>query len=202
MELERLIAALAPEAVTGARERAPVEVRDLAYDARAATPGALFFCVRGERADGHDFAAPAVERGAVALVAERELEQDVPQLVVPDSRAAMAVAADAFFGEPTKELELAGVTGTNGKTTTAYLLHSILDAAGRKPGLLGTVETRVGAERRPAVRTTAEAIDLQRMFRAMLDAGNESCALEATSHGSELRRLDRVRFDVLVFTNL
>src|SRR5918999_3168007 len=202
MELERLIAALAPEAVTGARERAPVEVRDLAYDARAATPGALFFCVRGERADGHDFAAPAVERGAVALVAERELEQDVPQLVVPDSRAAMAVAADTFFGEPTKELEVAGVTGTNGKTTTAFLLHSILAAAGRRPGLLGTIECRVGGQVRPVVRTTPEAIDLQRTFREMLDAGDRSVALEASSHASVLHRLDRVRFDVLVFTNL
>jgi UDP-N-acetylmuramoyl-L-alanyl-D-glutamate--2,6-diaminopimelate ligase len=94
------------------------------------------------------------------------------------------------------------VTGTNGKTTTAYLLYAILGAAGRRPGLLGTVESRVGDEHRPAVRTTAEAIDLQRMFSEMLAAGNESCALEATSHGSELHRLDRVRFDVLVFTNL
>jgi UDP-N-acetylmuramoyl-L-alanyl-D-glutamate--2,6-diaminopimelate ligase len=202
MELERLIAALAPEAVTGARERAPVDVRDLAYDARAVTPGALFFCVRGERADGHDFAAPAVDRGAVALVVERELEQDVPQLVVPDSRAAMAVAADAFFGEPTKELEVAGVTGTNGKTTTAFLLHSILDAAGRRPGLLGTIECRVGGQVRPVVRTTPEAIDLQRTFREMFDAGDRSVALEASSHASTQHRLDRVRFDVLVFTNL
>jgi UDP-N-acetylmuramoyl-L-alanyl-D-glutamate--2,6-diaminopimelate ligase len=206
MELERLIAALAPEAVTGARERAPVEVLDLAYDARVVTPGALFFCVRGERADGHDFAAQAIERGAVALVVEREVQlpegRDLPQLVVPDSRAAMAVAADAFFGEPTKELEVAGVTGTNGKTTTAFLLHSILDAAGRRPGLLGTIECRVGGQVRPVVRTTPEAIDLQRTFREMLDAGDRSVALEASSHAAALRRLDRVRFDVLVFTNL
>src|SRR5918999_2382662 len=136
MELERLIAALAPEAVTGAREREPVEVQDLAYDARAVTPGALFFCVRGERADGHGFASQAIGGGAVALVVEREVELSagriVPQLVVPDSRAAMAVAADAFFGEPTKEPQVAGVTGTNGKTTTAFLLHSILDAACRR----------------------------------------------------------------------
>jgi UDP-N-acetylmuramoyl-L-alanyl-D-glutamate--2,6-diaminopimelate ligase len=203
MELERLIAALAPEAVTGAREREHVDVRDLAYDARAVTPGALFFCVRGERADGHDFSAQAVQQGAVALVVERELPgEQVPQLVVPDSRAAMAVAADAFFGEPTRELEVAGVTGTNGKTTTAFLLHSILEAAGRRPGLLGTIESRVGGQVRPVVRTTPEAIDLQRTFREMLDAGDRSVALEASSHASTLRRLDRVRFDALVFTNL
>ena len=126
----------------------------------------------------------------------------VPQLVVADARAAMAVAADTFFGEPTKELEVAGVTGTNGKTTSAFLLHAILDAAGRRPGLLGTVESRVGGQVRPVVRTTPEAIDLQRTFREMLDAGDRSVALEASSHASVLGRLDRVRFDVLVFTNL
>ena len=114
----------------------------------------------------------------------------------------MAVAANEFFGHPSEELEVAGVTGTNGKTTTAYLLYAVLDAAGRRPGLLGTVETRVGDERRPAVRTTAEAIDLQRTLREMVDAGNRSCALEATSHGAALHRLDGLRFAVLVFTNL
>jgi UDP-N-acetylmuramoyl-L-alanyl-D-glutamate--2,6-diaminopimelate ligase len=199
MQLERMIAALAPVDVVG---RAPVEISDLAYDARAVQPGALFFCVPGARFDGHDFAADAVARGARALVVERPLLLSVPQLVVEDARRAMAIAADEFFGRPTERLEIAGVTGTNGKTTTAYLLYAILDAAGRKPGLLGTVETRVGGEQRPAVRTTPEAIDLQRTFREMLDAGNRSCALEATSHGSELHRLDRVRIDVLVFTNL
>ena len=103
----------------------------------------------GARFDGHDFAAEAVERGAAALVAERRLDVTVPQLVVDDARRAMAVAADEFFERPTERLQVAGVTGTNGKTTTAYLLYSILDAAGRSPGLLGTVETRVGDERRP-----------------------------------------------------
>ena len=200
MELERLVAALAPEAVLGSPD--PVEVRDLAYDARAVRPGAAFFCVPGARADGHDFAAQAVENGAVALVVERAIESEVPQLVVPDARAAMATAADAFFGEPTRELEVAGVTGTSGKTTSAFLLYSVLEAAGRSPGLLGTVESRVGGEVRPVVRTTPEAIDLQRTFRDMLDAGNRSVALEASSHASVLRRLDRVRFDALVFTNL
>ena len=200
MELERLVAALAPEAVLGSPD--PVEVRDLAYDARAVTPGAAFFAVPGERADGHDFAVQAVENGAVALGVEHAVEPEVPQLVVPSTRAAMATAADAFFGEPTRELEVAGVTGTSGKTTTAYLFYSVLEAAGRRPGLLGTVESRVGGEVRPVVRTTPEAIDLQRTFREMLDAGNRSVALEASSHASVLHRLDRVRFDALVFTNL
>jgi UDP-N-acetylmuramoyl-L-alanyl-D-glutamate--2,6-diaminopimelate ligase len=199
MDLERLVSALEPVEVLG---RPSAEVRDLAYDARTVVPGTLFFAVPGERADGHDFAAEAVERGAVALVVERPLDLPVPQVVVQDARAAMAPTADAFFGEPTRELEVIGVTGTSGKTTTSFLLFAILAAAGRRPGLLGTVEARVGGERRGVVRTTPEAIDLQRTFREMLDAGDRSCAMEASSHASVLHRLDRVRFAVLVFTNL
>jgi UDP-N-acetylmuramoyl-L-alanyl-D-glutamate--2,6-diaminopimelate ligase len=199
MDIEQLSTAIAPVDVV---EAAPVEISDLAYDARAAGPGSLYFCVPGTRADGHDFAPDAVANGAVALVVERPLEVAVPQLVVESARAAMPLAADAFFGRPTQELEVAGVTGTNGKTTTAFLLYAVLAAAGRRPGLLGTIESRVGGERRPAIRTTPEAIDLQRTFREMLDAGDRSAAVEATSHGSELGRLDRVRFSALVFTNL
>ena len=181
---------------------APVTVTDLAYDARAVVPGALFACVRGLRADGHEFAPDAVARGAAALLVERPLELPVPQLLVADARAALGLAADAFFGRPTRELEVAGVTGTNGKTTTAFLLYSILAAAGRRPGLLGTVEMRIGGERRAVVRTTPEAVDLQRIFREMLDAGDRSCAMEASSHGSELKRLVGTRFGALAFTNL
>jgi UDP-N-acetylmuramoyl-L-alanyl-D-glutamate--2,6-diaminopimelate ligase len=199
MDLERLVTALGPQEVRGG---APLDVTDLAYDTRSVTPGALFFCVPGERADGHELASDAVERGAVALVVERPLDLRVPQLVVRSSRTAMALAADEFFGRPTDDLVLAGVTGTAGKTTTTFLLWSIFEVAGMNPGLIGTIESRVGGESRPAVRTTPEAIDLQRTFRAMLDAGDRSCAMEATSHGSELGRLDRVRFKALAFTNL
>src|SRR4249919_485591 len=156
MDFERLAAALEPVEVLGRW----VEVRDLAYDARSVGPGALFFAVPGERADGHDFAAEAVERGAVALVVERRLDLPVPQVVVRDTRAAMAPAADVFFGEPTRELEVVGVTGTSGKTTTSFLLFAILAAAGRRPGLLGTVEARASGEawygRRPR-RSTCSA---------------------------------------------
>ena len=199
MDLERLVAALGALEVVG---RAPVEVRDLAYDARTVTPGAVFFCVPGMQADGHEFAGAAVARGAVALVVERPLAFAVPQIVVPDARAAMAVAADEFFERPTEQLAVVGVTGTSGKTTTSFLLFAILAAAGRRPGLLGTVEARVGGERRGVRRTTPEAIELQRLFREMLDVGDRSCAMEASSHASELHRLDRVRFAALVFTNL
>ncbi len=199
MNLERLIAALEPREII---RRAPVELRDLAYDVRAVGEGSLFFCVPGMRADGHDFAADAVGRGAVALVVERPLELEVPQLVVASSRSSMAEAADLFFGEPTKELSVVGITGTNGKTTSCFLVYEILAAAGRHPGLVGTVESRIGGEPRKMARTTPEAIDLQRLFREMLDVGDRSCVIEASSHAIELHRLDRVRFAALAFTNL
>ena len=199
MDLERLVAAVGAVDVVG---RTPIEVRDLAYDTRAVVPGTLYFCVPGATVDGHDFADEAIDRGAVALVVERLLKVSVPQVVVPDARVAMAPAADAFFDHPTNELQVAGVTGTNGKTTTTFLLYAILAAAKRRPGLIGTIEARVGGERRGVRRTTPEAIDLQRLFREMLDAGDRSVAMEASSHASALHRLDRVRFAVLVFTNL
>jgi UDP-N-acetylmuramoyl-L-alanyl-D-glutamate--2,6-diaminopimelate ligase len=181
---------------------ASTEITDLAYDARRVTPGTLFVCVRGLRADGHDFAPQAVENGAAALLVERPVGLPVPQLVVADARAAMGLVADTFFASPTRELSVAGVTGTNGKTTTAFLLYAILAAAGRRPGLLGTIESRIGGERRAVTRTTPESIDLQRTLREMLDAGDRSCAMEASSHGSALKRLVGVRFAALVFTNL
>jgi UDP-N-acetylmuramoyl-L-alanyl-D-glutamate--2,6-diaminopimelate ligase len=199
VQLEALIRALQPSDVVGWRH---VEITDLAYDEASVVPGALFFCVAGSRADGHDFAPAAVGRGAAALAVERPLELPVTQLLVADTRAAMAVAADSFFEQPTRELEVAAVTGTSGKTTTAYLLRAVLEAAGRRTGLVGTVEWVVAGEPRPAPFTTPEAIDLQRLFREMLDRGDHSVALEASSHGATLRRLDRVRFDALVFTNL
>jgi UDP-N-acetylmuramoyl-L-alanyl-D-glutamate--2,6-diaminopimelate ligase len=179
-----------------------VEVTDLAYDTRAVTPGALFFCIPGKAVDGHDLAAEAVARGAAALVVEHRLDLDVPQLVVPSVRAAMGPAAAGFFGRPSEMLEVAAVTGTNGKTTTAFLLHAILDAAGRRPALLTNIRRIVGGEERATGLNTPEAIDLQRLFREMLDAGDRSCAMEATSIGAAQGRLAATRFRVLVFTNL
>jgi len=179
-----------------------VEVTDLAYDTRAVTPGALFFCIPGTTVDGHDLAAAAVDRGAAALVVERRLELDVPQLVVPSVRAAMGPAAANFFGRPAETLEIAAVTGTNGKTTTAFLLQAILDAAGRRPALLTNIRRVVGGHERPIGLNTPEAIDLQRLLREMLDAGDRSCAMEATSIGAAQGRLADTRFRVLVFTNL
>jgi UDP-N-acetylmuramoyl-L-alanyl-D-glutamate--2,6-diaminopimelate ligase len=199
MQLERLIAALAPTDVVGG---AAVEIRELAYDARAVPRDSLFFCIPGAAADGHDFAADAVRAGATALVVERPVPVTVPQLVVPKVRDAMPRAAVTFFGDPTSELDVLAVTGTNGKTTTAYLLWSILAAAGMRPALLTNVERRIGDEVREVGLNTPEAIDLQRLFREMLTAGNDTCVMEATSMASAMGRLDGTRFAVLVFTNL
>jgi UDP-N-acetylmuramoyl-L-alanyl-D-glutamate--2,6-diaminopimelate ligase len=199
MELEALIRALAPSDVVGAR---PVDVRDVAHDTREVVPGTLFVCVPGARRDGHDLAGEAVAAGAVALVVERPVAADVPQLVVESARAAMAIAADELNGRPTERLEVAGVTGTNGKSTTAFVLRAILEAAGRPTGLVGTVEWVVGGERRAAPHTTPESAALQRVLAEMVEAGDVAAVLEASSHGSHFRRLDRVRFDALVFTNL
>jgi UDP-N-acetylmuramoyl-L-alanyl-D-glutamate--2,6-diaminopimelate ligase len=179
-----------------------VEVTDLAYDTRAVTPGALFFCVPGSTSDGHDLAPEAVSRGAAALVVERRLDLPVPQLEVESVRAAMGPIAARFFRDPSHELQVAAVTGTNGKTTTAFLLHAILNAAGRRPALLTNIRRIVGGEERPTGLNTPEAIDLQRLLREMLDGGDRSCAMEATSIASSQGRLAATRFAVLIFTNL
>ncbi|HZQ81831.1 MAG TPA: UDP-N-acetylmuramoyl-L-alanyl-D-glutamate--2,6-diaminopimelate ligase [Gaiellaceae bacterium] len=179
-----------------------VEIRDLAYDTRAVTPGSLFFCAPGAHVDRHDLAPAAIDAGAVALVVERRLDLDVPQLVVPSVRAAMGPIAAEFFGHPSDELDVVAVTGTNGKTTSAFLLHAILGAADRRPALLTNIRRVVGGKEQPTGLNTPEAIDLQRLFRAMLDAGDRSCVMEATSIAGAMGRLAGTRFRVLVFTNL
>jgi UDP-N-acetylmuramoyl-L-alanyl-D-glutamate--2,6-diaminopimelate ligase len=178
------------------------EISSLAYDSRKAGPGALFFCVPGEKVDGHEFGTAAVGAGAVGLVVERELELDVAQVVVPDARAVMAPLAARFNGDPTAELRVVGVTGTNGKTTTAFLLREILEAAGQRCGLLGTVRQVVGGAEEEVERTTPEAIDLQAAFRRMLEAGDAACVMEVSSHALALHRCDAVHFEAALFTNL
>jgi len=179
-----------------------VPIRALAFDNRAVRPGTLFFCVPGFTRDGHDFAPDAVARGAAALVVARPLGLGVPEVQVSDVRAAMAVAAARLHGDPTARLKVAGLTGTNGKTTTAFLVRALLEGAGIACGLLGTVTKVIGGVEHPVVRTTPEAIDLQRDFRAMLDAGDAACAMEISSHALELRRADGVHVAAAVFTNL
>ena len=179
-----------------------VVVTGLTFDNRLVAEGTLFFCVPGFTRDGHDFAPDAVARGAAALVVQRPLGLGVPEVLVPDVRAAMAVAAARFYGEPTRTLRVAGITGTNGKTTTAFLTRALLEGAGLHCGLLGTVKSVIGGVEHEVVRTTPEAFDLQRTFRAMLDAGDVACAMEISSHALELKRADGVQVRAAVFTNL
>ena len=181
---------------------ADLDITGLAYDNRAVSPGTLFFCVPGFTRDGHEFAPEAIARGAVALVVERPLNLGVPEIRVPSVRAAMAPAAAAFYGDPTASLQTIGVTGTNGKTTTAFLVHALLEADRRQTGLLGTVKSVIGGAERPVERTTPEAIDLQRTFREMLDGGDVACAMEVSSHALDLHRADAIHFAVAIFTNL
>jgi UDP-N-acetylmuramoyl-L-alanyl-D-glutamate--2,6-diaminopimelate ligase len=199
MRLDELLAGADVDRVVG---DGSVEVADLAYDSRKAGAGTLFFCVPGEKVDGHEFAPKAVAAGAVGLVVERELGVDVAQVVVADARGAMAPLAARFWGDPTEDLRVVGVTGTNGKTTTAFLVREILEAAGVRCGLLGTVKQVVGGVEEEVVRTTPEAIDLQATFRRMLDGGDRACAMEVSSHSMALHRADAIHFAAAVFTNL
>src|SRR5918999_4609653 len=179
MTLSDLIAGLDVRELRG---EVGVEVEALAYDSSEARPGTLFFCVPGQTRDGHDFAPQALERGASALVVERPLELAVTEVVVPDARAAMAPVAARFWGDPTAELRVVGITGTNGKTTTAFLVRSLLEAAGIRTGLLGTVTSMIAGREEPVERTTPEGIDLQGIFRRMLDGGDRACVMEVSSH--------------------
>src|SRR3954470_19798402 len=185
-----------------ARDAPPVEVTALAYDNQLVTPGTLFFCVPGFTRDGHDFAPDAIARGAAALVVQRPLGLGVPEVLVGNVRAAMAPAAAALNGDPTATLRAVGITGTNGKTTTAFLVRGLLEAAGRPTGLVGTVNAVVGGEERAMVRTTPEAIDLQRMFAEMRDAGDEAVVMEVSSPALALHRADAIHWAVAIFTNL
>jgi UDP-N-acetylmuramoyl-L-alanyl-D-glutamate--2,6-diaminopimelate ligase len=181
---------------------AAVAVVDLAYDSRSVVPGSLFFAVPGAVHDGLAFVADAVGRGATAIVSERPAQAGVPVVLVPSVRASMGVLASAFFGDPSRAVTLVGVTGTNGKTTTTFMLERCFLAAGMIPGLIGTVETHIGSERLPAVRTTPESIDLQRLFARMRDAGVRAVAMEVSSHGLALGRVDGTTYACSTFTNL
>ena len=177
-------------------------VGGLEYSSRSVKDGDLFFCIPGTRVDGHDFAADAVSRGAAALVVQRPLELDIPQYIVQDSREALALASAAFFDHPSQQLALMGITGTNGKTTTSFLLEWICRYAGLSTGLLGTVEWRVADQVLPAAHTTPESFDLQSMLGTMRDKGVQAVAMEVSSHAIDLHRIDGCSFKVLGFTNL
>jgi UDP-N-acetylmuramoyl-L-alanyl-D-glutamate--2,6-diaminopimelate ligase len=172
------------------------------YRSGEAGPGSLFFCVPGTQTDGHDFARAAVDAGAVALVVERRLPLEVTQVVVPSVRAAMGPISAAYYGRPSDRLAVVGVTGTNGKTTTTYLLESVFRAAGLVPGVIGTTGVRMAGTPEAFPRTTPEAPDLHRLFARMVERGVQAVAMEVSSHGLHQRRVGGIRFDCAVFTNL
>ncbi len=206
MERAHTISELA-RALPGARPAGGGDagVRGLAYDSRRVRPGDLFVAVPGFESDGHDFARAALEAGAAALVLEREVKgvpKDTPRLIVPSGREALARLADVFYGHPSGELDLVGVTGTNGKTTTAFLIDAILRRAGRTTGLMGTIHYRVGDRVFEEPRTTPEAPDLQGYLRQMREAGATHAAIEVSSHAIELGRVGGCEFAAAVFTNL
>lgn len=180
------------------------EVLGLARDSRAVRPGDLFVCLRGHITDGHLFAQEALARGAMGVVVEEflSLPPEVPQVLVSDTRVALALLSAQFYGHPSAQLRMVGVTGTNGKTIVTYLLEGILSQSGYRTGRIGTVEYKIGAQSRRAERTTPEAVDLQRMLREMVDAGCRYALLEVSSHGLSLQRVAGCDFDVAIFTNL
>ena len=181
-----------------------VEISALEYDSRKVTPGSLFVCLTGFQTDGHDYIPKALEAGTAALVVEREVP--VPEgtavLRVEDSRAALALLAAAWFGHPAEEMTVIGLTGTKGKTTTAHMLKAILEAAGHRVGMIGTIGAVIAGEKVETKNTTPESYELHSLFRRMADAGCSHVVMEASSQGFKLRRTAGVQFDIGVFLNL
>ena len=199
VRLSHLFAGVEGCRVAGAADAA---ITALSYRSDQVVPGALFFCVTGFARDGHDFAADAVARGAIALCVERQLDLAVTQVVVKSVRRAMGPVAANFYGHPSSRLLTAGITGTNGKTTSAFLAAHLLDRAGQRAGLMGTVERRVGGRVLPAGRTTPEALDVQHDLARMVEAGDKAAVMEVSSHALDLGRALGIDFDVVAFTNL
>ncbi|HMM05239.1 MAG TPA: UDP-N-acetylmuramoyl-L-alanyl-D-glutamate--2,6-diaminopimelate ligase [Clostridiales bacterium] len=198
MEWHELTALAGFEAVGENRE-----IADLQYDSRKAGKGSVFFCIRGENSDGHRFAAQAVASGASALVCEEMISGlDVPQLVVTDSREALAKMAEAFYGFPHKKLKIIGVTGTNGKTTATHLIKHILDDYGKQTALMGTNHIIIGDRVIPATHTTPESLEISGYLKEMTDAGCEYLVMEVSSHALKQGRVSALDFSIAAFTNL
>ncbi|MCA9778576.1 MAG: UDP-N-acetylmuramoyl-L-alanyl-D-glutamate--2,6-diaminopimelate ligase, partial [Candidatus Eremiobacteraeota bacterium] len=182
-----------------------LEITGIAFDSRRVQPGHLFVCIPGFQTDGHDYATRAVESGAVAVMVEKvldELPAGIPQIKVDDARRRLGHLAARFFDYPASRLATVGITGTNGKTSTAFLCETVLRKADQAPGLIGTIRARVGDQEREVQNTTPESSDLQELLADMVDAGNRSVVMEVSSHALALHRVAGIPFDVAVFTNL
>src|SRR5947207_6288448 len=200
MQLKAPLSATAVRQIIGTLDRT---VENIAYDSRRVQRNGMFVALRGEKSDGHEFIGQAIEKGATSIVAEREEKNPrATCVVVENSRIALADLSAAFFGYPARKLKLAGVTGTNGKTTTTFLIKHICEKAGTHCGLLGTVRYEIGERILPAARTTPESLDLQELLAQMRDAGCRATAMEVSSHALAQERTRGLEFDVAVFTNL
>lgn len=177
-------------------------IHSIEMDSRKITKGSLFICMKGFTVDGHDFAREAVDKGAVALIVEKPVNIDVPTVLVKDSQRAMAILADAFYGSPTEKMHLIGITGTNGKTTTTYVLDAIFENAGKKTGRIGTINTKINGVEYETINTTPESLALQKWFYEMVSGGTDVAIMEVSSHALHLGRVRGCDFDVAVFTNL
>ena len=201
MQLRQLISKLHPVSVEGPLER---EILGISYDSRRITPGMIFVALTGHNVDGHDYINSAIHRGATAVICERNgfVPQRATKIKVADGREALAVASAAFYQHPSSKLKLIGVTGTNGKTTVAFMVKHILETAGIKTGLIGTVRYEIGDRVFPAQRTTPEALEVQQMLSQMIRAGCQACVMEVSSHALDQKRVHGIEFDVGIFTNL
>lgn len=179
-----------------------VEVKELKYNSRKVEKGDVFCCVVGTLADGHKYAPQAVEVGAAALVVERKLDIDIPQILVENTRIAMAEMAAAYYGNPADEMVMVGITGTNGKTSTSYMLKAIAERMGKKVGLIGTIRNMIGDIIIDTERTTPESVDLQRILRQMKDENVDVVIMEVSSHSLDQKRVHGITYDVGCFTNL
>ena len=201
MKLTKLLERVEYECINGSVD---VEVADLVNDSRKAKEGSLFFCIKGAVSDGHKYAADVIAKGAKVLVVQDEVEapKDVTVIKVADSRYAMALIAAAWYGHPAEKLKVIGITGTKGKTTTTYMIKSILEAAGHKVGLIGTIEAIIGDRVIPACNTTPESTAIQKYFAEMVDIGCDCVVMEVSSQGIALQRTADIFFDIGVFLNI
>ena len=200
MKLKDLIAGMPVIALCADGE---LEITDVSYDSRKTQPGGLFVAITGYAMDGHTYIPKAVEKGAVCVVCERAPEMDIPYVLVEHSRRALAVLGVNWFGHPAEQMTMTAVTGTNGKTSTTYLLKAVLEQArGAKVGLIGTNQNMIGQEVMETERTTPECFELQKLFRRMLDAGCTHVVMETSSHALFEGRTHAIAFDVGIFTNL
>ncbi|MBS4189126.1 UDP-N-acetylmuramoyl-L-alanyl-D-glutamate--2,6-diaminopimelate ligase [Bacillus sp. FJAT-49705] len=199
MELHTLISYLQPYRVFSGEN--PM-ITSIENDSRNVQPGSLFICIKGFTVDGHDFVSNAVQQGAAAVLSEIDIDLPVPVVVVQNTRRSMAVLADAFFEQPSKNLYLIGITGTNGKTTTSHLIEKIFSDVGKKTGLIGTMYTKIGEEKSEVKNTTPDSLTLQRIFKEMVDKGVKTTVMEVSSHALDEGRIHGCDFDIAVFTNL